>query len=137
MVFRILYERIAEALAAYKNVSVTGFLDEPEEERFWGLRQTAMKVLQDAKLPEPFTFKLTIEELQELGTHDGGGHQLTPKEKKQVLHEKKEQCMVQQEKKNIKQLLDILQEPPVEQFYPIRCECAVSCQEQYGFYPGW
>lgn len=36
MIFRKLYERIAEALAEYENVSVKRFLDESEEERFWG-----------------------------------------------------------------------------------------------------
>jgi hypothetical protein len=135
LIFRILYERIAEALAAYGNVSVTDFLDETEEERFWGLRKTAAKALQDAGLLKPF--KLTIEELQEIGTHDGGGLQLTHEEIKQVRKEEKEQLFVQREKREIEQLLEVFQGPAVDQFYPIRCGCAVSCQEQYEFYPSW
>ncbi|OAG10730.1 uncharacterized protein CC84DRAFT_492550 [Paraphaeosphaeria sporulosa] len=35
MIYRILYERIAEALATYENVSVRNFLSETEEKRFW------------------------------------------------------------------------------------------------------
>ncbi|KAF9735119.1 hypothetical protein PMIN06_001464 [Paraphaeosphaeria minitans] len=135
MIFRILYERIAEALAAYDNVSVKNFLDEHEEERFWGLRQTKMKALQDTPAPEPF--KLTVEELQEISTPDGGGIHLTPSEIMQVRQERYERLALQLEKKDMERQLGSLvqDETAVEEFYPIRCQCFVPCQERYGFYP--
>ncbi|KAF2440338.1 hypothetical protein P171DRAFT_475825 [Karstenula rhodostoma CBS 690.94] len=137
MIFRILYERIAEALAAYENVSVKNFLDETEEERFCGLRQNAMKSLQNTHTPD--TVKLTIEELQEIGMHDGGGLQLTKEEIKQARQERDERLMLQRQKEEIEQQLGSLveEESPVEHFYPIRCQCVVPCQEQYEFYPSW
>jgi len=85
-----------------------------------------MKALQDSKLPKPV--KLTVPELEELGVHSGGGVQLTRIEMKQALREKHERYMMQLEKK-------VAEEPVADQFYPIRCECAVSCGERYNFYP--
>ncbi|KAJ4357525.1 uncharacterized protein N0V89_002101 [Didymosphaeria variabile] len=136
-VFRILYERIAEVLAAYENVSVKNFLEKGEEERFGGLRKAAVKALQDAKSPRPL--QLTIEELQEIGMHDGGGLHLTKEEIQQVRQEQYEGALLNKKSKEIKQLLDGLSEeaPATDEFYPIRCECAVSCREQYEFWPDW
>lgn len=83
-----------------------------------------------------------MEELQDIGMHDGGGIHLTKEEIKQAHQERYEQLVLQQEmqqEKDIEQQLGshVQEEPAVEDFYPIRCQCSVSCQERYNFYPGW
>ncbi|KAF1974349.1 hypothetical protein BU23DRAFT_553411 [Bimuria novae-zelandiae CBS 107.79] len=113
-IFRILYERIAEALAAYENVSVKNFLDESEEDRFWGLRRTAVKALEGADLPQPD--RLTVDQLLELNEHDGGGIQLPASDGDETFENK--------------------EAAEADGFYPIHCECAVSCREQYDYDPG-
>ncbi|KAL1611813.1 hypothetical protein SLS60_000033 [Paraconiothyrium brasiliense] len=131
----VLYERIAEALAGYENVDVKNFLEEGEEKRFWGLRKDAVKALQDTEPPRPF--QSTIEELQEIGRHDGGGLNLTKEEMQQARREKYAVDKLQQERKWMKELQRVLSQaaPATDKFYPIRCECAVSCRERFEFWP--
>lgn len=59
---RFIYERIAQVLAPYKDVSVTMFMDIHEEQRFWNHYETAVQSL-----------KFSKQELKELYEEDGGG----------------------------------------------------------------
>ncbi|KAF9698898.1 hypothetical protein EKO04_002935 [Ascochyta lentis] len=61
---RLIYERVAEVLAPY-NVSVRGFIDEEETQRFESARLEAVKVL-----------KFTKTELEDLYADNGGGIEL-------------------------------------------------------------
>ncbi|KAJ8109741.1 hypothetical protein OPT61_g7237 [Boeremia exigua] len=62
---RVIYERAAEVLASYDNVTVRNFIDENEQQRFLSGRLKAMKAL-----------KFTKVELEELYADDGGGVEL-------------------------------------------------------------
>lgn len=63
---KVIYERIAEALAPYEKVTVRNFIDDHERKRFESFRVKAVKAL-----------KLTKLELEELYADDGGGVELS------------------------------------------------------------
>lgn len=62
---RVIYERVAEVLAPHKKVTVLGFVDAEEQERFIGLRTEAVNAL-----------GWTEADLRELYADDGGGIEL-------------------------------------------------------------
>ena len=71
---RIIYERVAEVLAPHKKVTVLGFVDAEERERFIGLRTDAVNAL-----------GWTDADLGELYADDGGGIELPEDTKRASL----------------------------------------------------
>ena len=67
----MIYERVAEVLAPHKKVTVLGFVDAEEQERFIGLRTDAVNAL-----------GWTEPDLQELYADDGGGIELSEDNKR-------------------------------------------------------
>lgn len=63
---RVIYERVAEVLAPHKKITLLGFVDEEEKERFIDLRTDAVNSL-----------GWTEEDIKELYADDGGGIELS------------------------------------------------------------
>lgn len=68
---RVIYERVVEVLAPHKKVTVLGFVDAEEQERFIGLRTDAVNAL-----------GWTEADLRELYADDGGGIELSEDNKR-------------------------------------------------------
>ncbi|KAF2132399.1 hypothetical protein P153DRAFT_189971 [Dothidotthia symphoricarpi CBS 119687] len=108
MLHRILYERIAEALASHEHVRLTRFIDNDEKQRYWEFRKNAV-----AKL------KMTGAELEELYRDDGGGIELEDVVAPANMVAKDEHD----------QDLQAFEYPAEgeEQFFPPKCRCAKDC----------
>ncbi|EUC34740.1 hypothetical protein COCCADRAFT_3941 [Bipolaris zeicola 26-R-13] len=100
---RIVYEKAAEALATYENVTVYGFMDEVEKESFCKLRDEERKKM-----------RFTVEELEELYREDGGGVELEQSIIPGVQEEEAEELE-----------WSIIQDA----FWPPKCRCKVRCRK--------
>lgn len=104
---RLIYERIAELLAAYK-VTVLNFLEEGEKQVYEAVRQEAVKAL-----------KFTERELQELYAETDGGVALLEGENLPSIELTKARC------KDVEQMDDAGRAG--HDFFPPRCHCNEPC----------
>jgi len=111
VLYRILFERMAEALALYKHVKIKNLPDLALRDCFWEMRRAAMS--RAAKFDEV--------ELKKLYADCGGGVKLdTPAEPGAWLN--RQDCYEEPDELKFK-----------DPFYPVRCRCEIPCQHRYDF----
>lgn len=106
LVYRLLYERIAEELAFCKDVSVENLLDSGEAQRFWNLREAAV-----------LSLKFNDDELKELYEECGGGIKID-----------EDWITDDQVSKTEHSFKDELMQMPKQDFWPPQCQCEVPCK---------
>jgi hypothetical protein len=116
---RLIYEKAAEVLARYENVTVYGFIDDVEMLRFGALRKAAVKALQ-----------FTSAELEELYAEDGGGIQLEESEVPGSYGEKdKEISPLKYVEDGLEDVQPLDEEEVPSSFWPPKCRCDVLCRK--------
>jgi hypothetical protein len=127
---RQIYERIAIELASFKEVKVLSHLDDEEEQRYRGLRESAILRL-----------KFTSAELQELYADDGGGIELDADDLGKLLHCTSFSKTLANRVSSYPALSDTgsqavsstlstasRSEEPKGSFFPPRCQCSYPCR---------
>ncbi|KAI8938062.1 hypothetical protein NX059_005734 [Plenodomus lindquistii] len=109
---RFIYEQVAEVLALYPNVTITGFVDDLEEQRFYILRSAAVHGL-----------NFTSVDLADLYKDDGGGIELESMISPGLpISEQEDLCAEPAE-------FGRVHDPSSVGFWPPKCRCAVACRK--------